>query len=332
MNSLIIKQFELLIDQIKHDIDNTPNNPKDQFRLQRIKTATDIIKKYPKAITSGKDLKDIKGIGSGTIERIDEILKTGMLSEIKIQQKHRNILKHIDELKTVIGIGDKIAHKLVTEYNIKTVQQLKDACKTNKLQLCKQIKTGLKYHGIYQQHIPRHEITEMATYIKHIAKSIDEHMIVDICGSYRRMKPYSNDIDILITHKSIAKKAMIKPHNYLHDMISELKKQRFIQDDLTNKNFTVKYMGLCKYDNNPVRRIDIRLVPYNSYYTALLYFTGSGEFNKRMRFVAIELGYELSEYGLFKYVDGKKYRFRIHSEKDVFDKLGMEYVEPKERE
>jgi DNA polymerase (family 10) len=39
---------------------------------------------------------------------------------------------------------------------------------------------------------------------------------------------------------------------------------------------------------------------YESFPSALLYFTGSAELNKKMRQVAKEMGYKLSEYGLFK--------------------------------
>ena len=44
------------------------------------------------------------------------------------------------------------------------------------------------------------------------------------------------------------------------------------------------------------RRIDIRLLPYDQYYCALLYFTGSDMFNKNMRGVALEKGFTLNEY------------------------------------
>ena len=47
-------------------------------------------------------------------------------------------------------------------------------------------------------------------------------------------------------------------------------------------------------------RIDIRLIPYNSLYYSLLYFTGSGDFNQRMRKLAKKLGFKFNEYGLFK--------------------------------
>ena len=86
-------------------------------------------------------------------------------------------------------------------------------------------------------------------------------------------------------------------------------------------------MGFAKYNDNPVRRIDIRFIPYDSFFSALLYFTGSAELNKKMRQVAKEMGYKLSEYGLFKNDDA----LEINSEKDVFTLLKLPYLEPNER-
>ena len=87
-------------------------------------------------------------------------------------------------------------------------------------------------------------------------------------------------------------------------------------------------MGFAQLKENPIRRIDIRYIPYDSYYSALLYFTGSAELNKKMRIIAKNKGYKLSEYGLFK-DDGTK--LDIKSEEDMFKKLNMDYIEPKFR-
>jgi DNA polymerase/3'-5' exonuclease PolX len=86
-------------------------------------------------------------------------------------------------------------------------------------------------------------------------------------------------------------------------------------------------MGICQLSSKlPMRRIDIRFFAKESYYTALLYFTGSGDFNKQMRRVAISMGYKLNEYALTDVKNKKK--IKITSEKDVFDKLNMEYLPP----
>jgi DNA polymerase/3'-5' exonuclease PolX len=46
-------------------------------------------------------------------------------------------------------------------------------------------------------------------------------------------------------------------------------------------------MGICKLDDkHPARRIDIKAYPLDQYGFALLYFTGSGNFNRSMRLFA----------------------------------------------
>ena len=52
------------------------------------------------------------------------------------------------------------------------------------------------------------------------------------------------------------------------------------------------------------------------------------DFNKNMRLNAIAHGYTLNEYGLF---DEKEKMFKVNSEKDIFDLLGMEYITPDKR-
>ena len=57
-------------------------------------------------------------------------------------------------------------------------------------------------------------------------------------------------------------------------------------------------------------------------------FTGSGEFNKKMRLVAKKKGYKLSEYGLF---DKHNHIIKVNSERDIFKILDMEYLPPRLR-
>ena len=90
-------------------------------------------------------------------------------------------------------------------------------------------------------------------------------------------------------------------------------------------------MGLCKYKNNDIRRLDIRYVDIKSFFPAYLYFTGSYEFNERMRGIAKRKGYKLNEYGLYKLEENQEKYIQIYSEKDVFDILGMNYLEPSQR-
>lgn len=338
-NEKIIKELKKLIKQIKFDIDNTPDK-KEQiahiYRLRQINNLINIVKGYTKEIKKGSQLEDIKGVGKGSISRIDEILKTGRLSEIKLESAQKEYVKAVDELQEIIGIGPKTAYNLVKTHNIKSIEDLEKAYNDNKIELTHEILIGLKYHGIYKQNIPRAEINKINKFLKKVVKIVDKDLKYEICGSYRRGKLTSNDVDVLITHPKIKTKLqLMQQSNYLIKLVNALKEAEFLIDDLTDKDFEVKYMGFCQYYEGkkkyPVRRMDIRYVPYNSYYTALLYFTGSGPFNEKMRGVVKTLGYRLNEYGLYKITNGKHKKIKVSSEKDIFEKLGMEYVPPEKR-
>ena len=99
---------------------------------------------------------------------------------------------------------------------------------------------------------------------------------------------------------------------------------------------TSKFMGYCQLTpKHPPRRIDVRSVNWNSFHTALLYFTGSKKFNIDMRKRALDKNIMLNEYGVYK-IDNKKDRnvvkeFQVDSEEDVFKIIGMDYVKPEDR-
>ncbi len=73
---------------------------------------------------------------------------------------------------------------------------------------------------------------------------------------------------------------------------------------------------------------DLRVVPPESFGAALLYFTGSRDHNIVVRKVAIDRGYKLNEYGLFRgdrSVAGR-------TEEEIYLKLGMAFIPPELRE
>jgi DNA polymerase/3'-5' exonuclease PolX len=325
MNANIITQFEKLIEQIKSDIDHSlrpEDKVKHSFRLKQVKNALSIIKKYPNEIKAGKDIESLKGIGKGTVMRIDEILNTGKLSEIKISMKYEESLKAMEELERIFGIGRVTAHDLVVNQHITSIKMLKEKHESGKIELPHQIVLGLKYYGVFEENIPRREIDDINIFLQKVAKSVNKDLIMTISGSYRRGNPTSGDIDVLLSHKT---------KNYTIKFVEKLKKVGFIIDDLTDKDYNVKYMGFSKYLNNPVRRLDIKFVLLESYHAALLHFTGPWNFNQQIRELAKHLGYLLNEYGLFKLEGSKKIKMSIKSEKDIFDALGLEYIEPNKR-
>lgn len=348
MNREIIEQFNKLIDQVHAEYINAQSNNdqkemiKQKYRLQSLKKALSALKKVDFKITSSKDVTDIPGVGKGTLERIDEILKTGNLSEIKsskTKDKNANIIVGIQELSKVFGIGDKKAHTLVTKHNIKNIAELKNAYNKKKIELDNNILLGLKYYDIVDTVIPRKEITVTEKYLAKIAHDVDPELEIMICGSYRRGRITSGDIDVLMYHPKLQSLQQVrdpekyKIENYIKLFIDKLSEDGFLLDHITDKKYSMKYMGFSKYKTFPVRRIDIRLVPYKSLYYSMLYFTGPRDLNITMRKQAIKRHMVLNEYGLYKEDDvGALTLIKVNSEEEIFDKLGMDYLTPVERD
>lgn len=344
-NDLIIKVFLQLIEQINAEYLNAQadNDIKaiqmHKFRLQSMRNIIKIIESLDFDIKKPDDLLEIPGIGKNTIRRVDEILRTGTLQELGPQygRKRREIIDSIQELQSVIGIGKVTARNMVVKEKIKSVSELKKAITDGRIKVNNSIILGLKYHGVVQGNIPRKEVTMIRKMLEKIASSIDSKMEIMICGSYRRGKPTSGDIDLLIYHPEIKSMDQItnaieqKLPQYLKLFVEKLEKIGFLLDSLTDKDPQILFMGFCKYKQNPVRRIDIRYIPFISLPTAMLYFTGPFELNAFMRHEAKKRNMILNEYGLFMRDSNKEIRININSEADVFDILGMYYLSPEER-
>jgi DNA polymerase/3'-5' exonuclease PolX len=350
LNINIINEFTKFINYLQHLVDaskstgDTKTITANTFRLRQTKNSLQIIKKYPKKITLDNiaDFAELPGIGKGTIDRITEIIKTGKLKEIiafiDTTDENKELL---EELESIVGIGRAHALELIKD-GITSIDDLKMKINNGEIKVNDKIKLGIKYHNKFFGNIPRKEIDKIYKIIIAIIKKLnkqykltDENKYVfEICGSYRREKDTSGDIDILIS-KLNSTEANINDINHLLIIVDKLKEniktnnnKPLIVDDMTDKNFVTKYMGFAQYKNNPFRRIDIRFVPYDSYYSALLYFTGSAELNRKMRQIAKSMKLKLSEYGLTK-EDGT--RLEITSEYDFFKILKIEYLPPKLR-
>jgi len=229
-------------------------------------------------------------------------------------------------LCSVHGIGPAAAKKFIEK-------GVDDLSKLPLNELNHQQKIGLKYHQEFNERIPRKEILEIEALIIPLIKEVDSHLIATICGSFRRGCESSGDIDILVAHEKCLTKEDVKK-NYVGDIVAQLTKKNILTDNLTEVGGNAikwKYMGVCKLNDGAHRRIDIRLVPFESYWYGLLYFTGSAFLNRLMRTVAISKGLTLNETGLTKAKQKKGSSIPAQSERDIFEALGMKYLEPEER-
>ena len=160
---------------------------------------------------------------------------------------------------------------------------------------------GVKYFYDMSQKIPREEVQKGERILKAAAKHMNPDLQITLCGSYRRGRAKSGDIDCLITHPQLkTEEDLTNNGEFLKQFVTKLTDSGYLVDHLTLDS-KKKYMGLAEIKGVSLcpRRIDIRLIAYQSYAASLLYFTGSKNLNTMMRSTALSLGYTLNEYGLF---------------------------------
>lgn len=294
----------------------------------------DAIRGYTKQITSGSQArKEIPGVGDGIAKRIDEFLKTGTLAEFQLQHQVDPEAKIILELTSVTGIGEVKARSLMEDHGVKSVQDLIDKYRAGTIrvatnQLTHHIAVGLDFYHDLELRMPWSEADQIAKRVTQLIHTLDEHLTVTVCGSYRRKRATCGDIDVLVSNPRDNDEKEV-----LSKIVSLLEQNGLLIGHLTTHGGT-KYMGVCRAAPAlPGRRIDIRFVSHDSLGAAILYFTGSGKFNKLMRFRANQRGYTLNEYGLFHYINEVKgSQIPTPTEQDVFRILRFVYLEPEQRE
>ena len=119
-NENIINNFKKLINLKKKELIKAKNNDDKilvnqlNFKIRNFNNVIKIIQNYNQPIKKSDQLKDIKGIGSGTLNRIDEILKTTTLKELEdfTTDLKSNSLE-IEKLESITGIGEVKANDLL---------------------------------------------------------------------------------------------------------------------------------------------------------------------------------------------------------------------------
>lgn len=310
MNSQIIDNLRILADYERIN--------KEPFKVKAYEKVIDSIELYDKEIDSVEDIKLLKGVGKKIEDKIVEFLASGHIAEVE------NVLKDPkyilgNKLKSIYGVGPAKITELMTK--IKDFEELKEHPKL----LNDKQKIGLQYYDDMNTRIPIVEGRQHYKIVKKLLKDGMGDAEFEFVGSFRRKNKTMGDIDILIKDRGKGDGIVLK------DIIKRFVATSYVIETLAlGKN---KFMGLCRLSPElPARRIDILLADPSHYYFALLYFTGSYNFNIYMRKIALKKGLSLSEYG-FK--DSKGVMIdttdTIHSEEDIFAYLDIPFVAPEKR-
>ena len=294
---------------------------KDHFRRMAYEKGVKAIRNLDIEITDINQVKKVKGIGKSILDKISEFLSTGKITKVEEVKpllypgKTEKEIAIEDFLK-IWGVGEVKAEALWNK-GYRSIDDVRDDPRAlNRQQLI-----GLKYYEDLQEKIPRMSITVIQVIIRFILdKEFGKHTYkLVVAGSYLRKKAFSGDIDIIITTKRFT----------LRKMIEVLQKWKVITDILSMREEKFMGVGHCPRGTEPYFRLDIEFLPENEFAFGLLYFTGSRDFNKEMRWHAKKLGYTLNQHGLINNNTGEY--IPADTEEDIFDILDLQYVPPKKR-
>ncbi len=293
---------------------------KNEFRVRSYRNAARRISNLDKNITemakNKEDIESIPDIGESMAEKIEEIAKTGKISQL--DELREKLPATLIEIMNLEQMGPKKTKVLYKQLGIESIEDLKKAAEDGKIdelegfgkktikKILKEIKEYNKKGGSERFLLNDAEeiIQPMLEYLK---KDIQD---ITIAGSYRRMKETVGDIDLVGTSKD-SEKAMKRFVNYdeVKDVINQGK----------TKSIVKLRSGL---------QVDIRIVEKKSFGAAELYFTGSKSHTIALRKIAREKDYKVNEYGIYK---GKK-QIAGKTEEEMYEKLGLKYIEPELRE
>jgi DNA polymerase lambda len=262
-----------------------------------------------------EEAKKWPGFGEGILQRASEFAKTGALKELASSNEKTSTIQLFNQ---IFGVGPVLAKAFYE----KGYRQLKDIPENA---LTASQKLGLKYFSDINSRIPRAEIDLLNEKMKKTLKKFNSDNPVElkflICGSYLRGKLTSGDVDVLLSAETSTEEVEKLGRKFIAFLTTEGLVSHILSIGHTK---ALCLGGACSMK----RRIDFEFVQSGSWVYAQLYFTGSKEFNKRMRAIAKAKGYLLNEKGLFM----AEFRIEgLETEKDVFELLEMEYLTPEER-
>lgn len=295
---------------------------RDTYRAKAFINASAKIADHQVAILSGAQARSqITGIGESIETVIDEFIQIKNMEELgtpaeqlkigrlqELENKFSDRKATIDYFRSFYGIGPVTAVKFYNQ-GLRNLEDLWFRANLTDAQ-----KVGIMWRDHINLRIPR---DEMDIINQTLGALLDRYGLKwDIAGSYRRQEPSSGDIDLLVESR---------PDLNMEGLISIIRP--FIPADLAiGEKF---YKGIFRLsDQYNGHRIDVRLIDPQSYIFGLLYFTGSQHFNILMRQRAISLEMTLNEYGLY---NKNRERQNANTEKDIFDILGLKYIQPSER-
>ncbi|KAJ1309177.1 hypothetical protein OPQ81_004847 [Rhizoctonia solani] len=301
------------------------------------------LKAYPKAIKDAGEVRKLPHIGPKIQKLIEEYLKTGKISEAQKAAASERF-QILSLLTQVHGIGSAKAreHYAAGHRNLQDLIKFYGAKAEAGTHLG--VFAALQLHDELNTPIPREEVESIAKDVFKELSTIQPGCKYTICGGYRRGKPYSNDIDIIFTHRQTG----LERHLCVK-LVEHLKEIGTVKHVLNHSDYTSNHEGthghqtksrasmdaldkalvIFKSKDSLHRRVDLIFAPYSVYWTAIVGWTGSKQFERDLRIHAKQQGLKFDSGGITRLRDSKP--IVAYSEEEVFSKLDLKYIEPEFR-
>ena len=289
------------------------------FKIRAYRTAADTLNTWGDPV-SGLDeagLRQLPGVGKDLAAKIQELVRTGtcLFHQELLQEFPPTIL----DMLRLQGVGPKTVALLYTKLNIQSLEELADAARTGRLRELKGMgakKETLILRAIEerQKDTGRHLLSdtssasaELMAYLRAHAPAVDFIPV----GSLRRGCETCGDLDVLAVGGEPSLMNVFVGYPYV---------DRILGQGATKSSVLLRggYQA------------DLRLVPVESRGAAMQYFTGSKAHNIALRDRAIQRGFKLNEYGLFRTSD--ETRLAGETEEGIYGALGLGWIEPELRE
>lgn len=262
-------------------------------------------------------LTEIPGIGKTLAEKIEELLTTGKLDFY--EQLKREVPSGVVKMLHIPDVGPKTAGRLWKELGITSIEELEEAARAGRVQTLPRM--GARTEAKILEGIEALRRRSGRTPLG-VAWFLAQEMLAVLreapgvhqaapAGSLRRMRETVRDLDLLVAADD-AEQVMAR--FCLLPQVAEVLLSG------PTKTAVRTHGGL---------QVDLRVLPPEQWGTALQYFTGSQAHNIRLRGLARDRGYSLSEYAL-KRKDGSE--LLCAEEEEVYHHLELPWVPPELRE
>ncbi len=264
------------------------------------------------------ELETIPGVGKAIAKKIEEYLETGKM------ETHDRLVEEtppgLVELLLISGLGPKTISRLHKKLGVSSIDELEKAAREHRVRRLPRMGATseaniLKAIDRYKKRssrIPLSVAIPIAEEVLAYLKGIEGVERLSTAGSFRRGRETVGDIDVLATSS--------RPGDVMRAFV----KMPMVEDVLVNGSTKTSVIV------NETVQVDLRIVDSRSFGTVLQYFTGSKDHNVKLRGIALQKGYSLSEYSLTRLSDQKELFFE--REEDVYARLGLPYIPPEIRE